>query len=65
MMFSAEDLAALVRSPNENGITLEENNRIMQALKNGQGYYEEEAIMEIRRQALGGNISTWTLEQQD
>ncbi len=64
-MFTAEELAALVRELDENGFTLAENNRIMQALQNGQGYYEEEAIMEICRQAFGGYIGTWTLEQQD
>ena len=64
-IYNAEELAELVRSMNENGITLEENNRIMQALQNGQGYYEEETIMEICRQAFGGNYYTWTLEQQD
>ena len=63
--FDAEQLAELVRSLNENGITLEENNRIMQALQNGQGYYEEEVIMEICRQAFGGYFYTWTLEEQD
>ena len=63
--YNAEELAELVRNLNENGITLEENNRIMQALQNGQGYYEEETIMEICRQAFGGNYYTWTLEQQD
>ena len=64
-IYNAEELAELVRSMNENGITLEENNRIMQALQNGQGYYEEETIMEICRQAFGGDYYTWTLEQQD
>lgn len=63
--YSAEELAELVRNLNENGITLEENNAIMQALKTGKGYYEEEAIMEICRQAFGGNMGTWTLEEQD
>ena len=63
--YNAEELAELVRNLNENGITLEENNRIMQSLQNGQGYYEEETIMEICRQAFGGNYYTWTLEQQD
>ncbi len=63
--YDAEQLAELVRSLNENGITLEENNRIMQALQNGQGYYEEEVIMEICRQAFGGYFYTWTLEEQD
>ena len=64
-LYSTEDLSELVRSLNENGITLEENNRIMQSLKNGQAYYEEETIMEICRQAFGGNFYTWTLEEQD
>ncbi len=36
--YDAEELAELVRSLTENGITLDENNRIMQALQNGQGY---------------------------
>ncbi len=64
-MYSAEELAELIRGLNESGFTLEENNRIMQAIQNGHGYYEEEAIMEICRQAFGGNLATWTLEQQD
>ena len=63
--YSAEELAELVRNLNENGITLEENNAIMQALKTGKGFYEEEAIMEICRQAFGRHYSTWTLEEQD
>ena len=63
--YNPEQLEELVRSLNANGITLEENNRIMQALKNGQGYYEEETIMEICRRAFGGDYYTWTLEQQD
>ena len=63
--YSATELAELVRSLNENGITLDESNVIMQLIQNGQGYYEEETIMEICRQAFGGYIFTWTLEQQD
>ena len=63
--YAPEQLAELVRALNENGITLEENNRIMQLIKNGQGYWEEETIMELCRQAFGGNFYTWTLEQQD
>ncbi len=64
-VFSAGELADLVQELNENGITLDETNIIMQLMKNGQSYYEEETIMEICRQAFGGNIGTWTLEQQD
>ena len=63
--FSAEELAELIRELNENGFTLDEDNVIMQLIRNGQGYYEEEAIMEICRQAFGGNMASWTLEQQD
>ncbi len=63
--YSAEELTELVRVLNENGITLEENSTIMQLMQNGQGYYEEETIMAICRQAFGGNYYTWTLEEQD
>ena len=63
--YSTEELAELVRNLNENGITLEENSMIMQALKTGKGYYEEEAIMDICREAFGGTMYTWTLEEQD
>ena len=37
--YSAEELAELVRTLNENGITLEENSTIMQALKTGEEFY--------------------------
>lgn len=63
--YTTEELAELVRQLDENGITLEENNRIIQLLKNDQGYNEEETIMEICRLAFGGNYYTWTLEEQD
>ena len=63
--YSTEELAELVRNLNENGITLEENSMIMQALQTGKGYYEEEAIMDICREAFGGTTYTWTLEEQD
>ena len=63
--YTPEQLAELISVLNENGISLEENNRIMQLIRNGQGYWEEETIMELCRQAFGGNFGTWTLEQQD
>ncbi len=63
--YSTEELAELVRNLNENGITLEENSMIMRALQTGKGYYEEEAIMDICREAFGGTMYTWTLEEQD
>ena len=64
MQFSPEELAAFIRAANENGITIDENDDIMRALQNGEGYDEEEAIMEVCRQAFGGIYSFWTLEQK-
>ena len=64
-VYTAEELAKLVQALSENGFTLEENNIIVQAIKNGNGYYADETIMEICRQAFGGLIGTWTIEEQD
>ena len=64
-LYTPEQLAELAGVLNENGFILQENNIIMQMVQNGLGYYEEETMMEICRQAFGGNISTWTLEEQD
>ena len=62
--FSPEELAEFIRAANESGITIDENDAIMQALKNGEGYDEEETIMEVCRKAFGGTYSFWTLEQK-
>ena len=62
--FSPEELAEFIRSANEIGITIDENDAIMQALRNGEGFDEEETIMEVCRQAFGGTYSFWTLEQK-
>ncbi len=62
--FSPEELAAFIRACSENGIDLDENNAIMEALRSGEGYDEEEAIMAVCREAFGGNIGDWTLAQQ-
>ena len=43
--YTHEELAQLIAVLNENGISLDEDDRIMRALKNGQGYWEEEALM--------------------
>ena len=64
-IYSAEELAELVRTLEENGIVLGENNQVMQVLKRQEGYYEEETLMEICREAFGGYFYTWTLEDQD
>ena len=62
--FSPEELAEFIRAANESGITIDENDDIMQALRNGEGYDEEETIMEVCRKAFGGTYSFWTLEQK-
>lgn len=62
--YSPEELAQLIQTLNENGITLEENDRIMRAFHAGQGYWEEEVIMEICRQAFGGSFTTWSVEEK-
>ena len=63
-VYSPEELAQLIAALNENGISLEENNRIMRALQAGKGYWEEEVIMEIGRQAFGGGFTAWTVEEK-
>ena len=60
--YSAEELAEIVRVLNENGITFDENDRIIQQLQNGQGVFEESVISAICNKAFG---NTWTPEQQD
>ena len=62
--FSPNELASFIQTLSENGFTLDENNAIMEAIRNGEGYDEEETIMAICRQAFGGNYGDWTLAQQ-
>ena len=62
--YSPEELAQLIEALNENGISLEENDRIMAAFQAGKGYWEEEVIMEIGRQAFGGGFTTWSIEEK-
>ncbi len=62
--FTPDELAAFIRECNENGIDLDENDAIMKAIQNGQGYNEEEAIMAVCRTAFGGNFGEWTLAEQ-
>ena len=63
--YSAEELAEVVRAANENGITLEENNMVMQMVQNGRGFYEETTIYRICSQVFGGDTDSWTPEEQD
>lgn len=62
--YTPDQVAALIKAANENGITLDETTGIMQALKKGEGYWEDEAIMEICREAFGGIFDEWTIEEQ-
>lgn len=62
--FSHDELAQLVAASMENGLVLDADSRILSALQNGEGYYEEETIMEICRKAFGGLYYEWTVEQR-
>ena len=61
--YTHEELAELIRTLNENGITLDEGSRIMQAFQAGRGYWERDTIEEICLEAFGRDESQWTLEQ--
>lgn len=61
--FSNEELAKIVALAKENGVVLDEDHHIMQALKNGEGYYEEETIMALCKAEFGPLPHQWTLEQ--
>ena len=62
--FTPDELAAFIRECNENGIDLDENDAIMKAFRNGQGYNEQEAIMAVCRTAFGGTYGEWTIAEQ-
>ena len=64
MEFSAEEMETFIRKANEIGIDIDDSHPLMEALRNGDGYDEEETIMEVCRQAFGGTYSTWTLEER-
>lgn len=61
--FSNEELAKIVALAKENGVVLDEDQRIMRALQNGEGYYEEETIMALCKAEFGPLPHRWTLEQ--
>lgn len=62
--YTPDQVAALIRAANENGITLDETTGIMRALRSGEGYWEDEAVMEICRAAFGGLFPEWTIEEK-
>ena len=47
MEFSAEELETFIRKANEIGIEIDDSHPLMDALRNGAGYDEEEASMEV------------------
>jgi len=62
--YSPDELKELIRVATENGITLDESTGIMKALKNGESYWEEEAIMEICREVFGGLFYEWSIDEK-
>lgn len=62
--YTPEQLTQLIKTANENGITLDETAGIMRALRSGKGYWEDEAVMEICRAAFGGLFPEWTIEEK-
>ena len=63
-VFSNEELSQLVAILKENGISLDEDARIMRALESGSGYWEEETLMDICREAFGGLFYEWSIEEK-
>ena len=62
--YTHEQLVALVKAAHENGIDLDETSGIMRAFRTGEGYWEDEAIMEICREAFGGTIEEWAYQDK-
>ena len=46
-VYSNEELYAILATAAENGLTLSDDSSVMRALRNGEGYYEEETIMAL------------------
>lgn len=63
-LYTHEELAQLITILNENGISLDEDAQIMRALENEQGYWEEETLMSICREAFGGLFYEWSIEEK-
>ena len=62
--YTYEELKALITAIEGNGIYLDDDTNVMRALRQGKGYYEEETIMAICREAFGGMYYEWTVEEQ-
>jgi len=62
--YTYEELADLIRTLNENGITLDEGSTLMKAFQSGHGYWEQSTIREICLAAFGEDEGVWTIEQR-
>ena len=62
--YTHDELAQLIQTLGENGFTIDENTTIIQAFKNGYGYWEDEVLMEICRSAFGSNEEAWSVDQK-
>lgn len=62
--YTYEELKAIIMMAEENGIFLDDDTSVMRALRMGEGYWEEETIMALCREAFGGLFYEWTVEEQ-
>lgn len=62
--YTYEELQSIILTAQENGIYLDDDTSVMRALRNGEGYSEEETIMAICREAFGGLFYEWTTEEK-
>ena len=62
--YTYEELKELITALNENGITLDEGSRLMQAFQTGHGYWEQNTIREICLAVFGKDELYWNIEQR-
>lgn len=62
--YTYDELAQLIQTLSENGITLDEGSIIQKALASGHGYWEKDTIREICNVTFGPDPGAWTLEQK-
>ncbi len=62
--YSYAELKELIKSANENGITLDEGTYIIQALDSGHGYWEQDTIRELCKSAFGCEEKFFSIEQK-
>ena len=62
--YSYDEMKQLITALNENGITLDEGSRLMQAFHAGHGFWERDAVREICLAAFGADEGAWSVEQK-